>query len=212
MPTQVVKGGLSIWMAGLDHVSQLPKSSQTSSSQSQWASSHLLLSGPRPSTSRNHPRFNTWIHQGISKPSTNSCHLRLLYSSGRVAPGKTQVGADIGLHHPGNPRAWVPSGQLPNMSEYHQPVSVQLIIHGRQRLVVSGHSTSLKETGLGKSLPFICQQQPRLSYKKRVYSAHMKGAPRVPSSGDGGSCATGTYRTPTVLGHTTKTRNQSSST
>ena len=42
----------------------------------------------------------------IFKPSTNSNHLRLLYTTGRVALGKTQVGADLGLHHPGNPRAW----------------------------------------------------------------------------------------------------------
>ena len=28
-------------------------------------------------------------------------------------------------------------------------------------------------TGLGKALPFICKQQPRLNYKRRVYSAPM---------------------------------------
>ena len=37
---------------------------------------------------------------------------RVFYSSGRVAPGKTQVGAELGLHHLGNSRASVPSGQL----------------------------------------------------------------------------------------------------
>ena len=41
---------------------------------------------------------------GISKASTSTSHLRLLYDSGRVPPGKTQVGADLGLTHPGNPR------------------------------------------------------------------------------------------------------------
>ena len=45
---------------------------------------------------------------------------------------------------------------------------------------VGGHSQSLQLTGLGKSLPLTCQQQPRLNYK-RVYSAHKKGTPGVPS-------------------------------
>ena len=78
--------------------------------------------------------------------------------------------------------------------------------------MVSGHNQSLQLTGLGQSLPLTCQQQPRLNYKRRVYSAHMKGAPQVPSLGDRGDCATGPYRTPTILGHTTKTGSQSSST
>ena len=38
----------------------------------------------------------------------------------------------------------------------------------------------------------------------------MKGAPQVPSLGDRGGYATGLYRTPTTLGHTTKTWSQSS--
>ena len=46
----------------------------------------------------------------------------------------------------------------------------------RARLVVSGYSQSLQLTGLSKSLPLICQQQPSLNYKRRVYSAHPKGA------------------------------------
>ena len=74
--------------------------------------------------------------------------------------------------------------------------------------MVSGQIQSLQLTGLGKSLPLVCQQQPRLNYKRRVYSAHMKGTPQVPSSGDRGGCATGPYRTPTTLGHTTKTWSQ----
>ena len=40
----------------------------------------------------------------------------------------------------------------------------------------------------------------------------MEGAPRVHSLGDRGGCATGAYRTPTTLGHITKTRSHSSST
>ena len=36
-------------------------------------------------------------------------------------------------------------------------------------------------TGLGKSLPLICQQQSRLNYKRRVYSAHTEGALECPA-------------------------------
>ena len=79
-------------------------------------------------------------------------------------------------------------------------------------MVASCHIQSLQLTGLDKSLPLICQQQPRLTYKRRVYSAQTKGTPRVPSLGDWGGCATGPYRTPSTLGHTTKTQSQSSST
>ena len=129
------------------------------------------------SSSSSQIRFTDWLHLGISKPSTSSNHLRLLCSPGRVALGETQVGADLGLHHPGNPRASAPSGQLQTMQEYHHPVLAQLILHGLWRLVISGHSQSLQLTGLGKSLPLICQKQPRLNYKRRVYSAHTQGAP-----------------------------------
>ena len=51
--------------------------------------------------------------------------------------------------------------------------------------VVSGHSQSLQLTGLGKFFPLSCQQPSRLNYKRRVYSAHRKGASQVPSLGDG---------------------------
>ena len=60
-----------------------------------------------------------------AKPSTSSSHLRLLYSSGRVALAKTQVGVDLGMHHPGNPRASAPSGQLQNPSEYDHTAPAQ---------------------------------------------------------------------------------------
>ena len=173
---------------------------------------YFLLSGPKHSTSSSQPRFIAWLHLGISKSSTSSSHLRLLYSSGRVAPSKTQVGAYLGLHHLGNPRASTPSRQLQTTSEQDHPTPAQLILHGGQSVVVSDHSQSLQLTGLGKSLPLTCQQQPRLNYKRRMYSAHMKGIPRVPSLHDRGSCGTGLYRAPSTLGHTTKTRGQSSST
>ena len=169
---------------------------------------------PRPSTSSSSwPRFTGWICLGISKPSTRSSHLRLLYSSGRVAPRKTQMGANLGLHHLRNPRASTPSGQLQTTSgNTTTPSLSQLLAHRGWRLVVSGHSQSLQLTGLGKSLPLTCQQQPRLYYKKRVYSAHTNGAPQVPSLGERGGGTTGPYRTPTTLSLTTKIRSQSSST
>ena len=123
---------------------------------------YCLLSGPRPGTSSNQPKFTAWLFLGISKPGTSSSLYRLLCSSCRVAPGRTQSGADLGLHHPGNPRACTTSGQLQTMLEHHHPVPAQLILQGRWRLVVSGHSQFLQLTGLGKSLPLICHQQPRL--------------------------------------------------
>ena len=125
---------------------------------------------------------------------------------------KTEVGADLGLHHPGNPRANTPSRQLHTKVECHHPAPAQLIFHGGQRLVVRGHSQSLHMSGLGKFFPLICQQQTRLNYKRREYSAHMEGAPQISSLGDRGGCATGSYRTPTTLVHTTKTGRHSSST
>ena len=54
------------------------------------------------------------------------------------------------------------------------PAPAQLILRGGQSLVVSGHSQSWQLTGLGKSLPLTCQQQPSLNYKRRVYLAYMK--------------------------------------
>ena len=138
----------------------------------------------RLNTSNSQARFTTWLCLGISKPSTNSGHLRLLCNTGRVAPGKTQVGDELGRHHLGNPRASAPSGQLQTTSEHPHSIPVQLILHRGWRLVVSGQSQSLQLTVLGKSLPLICQQQPRLNYKSRLYSAHMKGVPRGPSLGD----------------------------
>ena len=137
---------------------------------------------PRPIIGSSQPRFTAWLLLGISEPSTGISHLRLLYSSGRVAPDQTQLGEDLGLHYPGNPRVSVPSGQLQTTSKHHHPAPAQLILHRGQRLVVSGHSQSLQLTGLDKSLPLICQQQPRLNYKRRVYSAHMKGRAEYTSS------------------------------
>ena len=142
----------------------------------------------------------------------SSSNLRLLYNSGRMALGKTQVVADLGLHHPESPRPEHPVDRYTPCLEHHHPAFVQLILHRGLRLVASGHSQSLQATGLGKSLPLICQQQPRLNYKRKMYSTHTKSTPQVPSWGHKGGIVTGPYRTPTTLGHTTKTQSQSSST
>ena len=107
-------------------------------------------------------------------------------------------------------------GGLPSPSEvllcWGWGVPAQRVTHSGQRLVVSGHSQSSQLTGLGKSLPLTCQQQPRLNYNRRVYSAHTKGAPRVPGLGVTGGSAIGPHRTPTTIGHTTKTWSERSST
>ena len=124
--------------------------------------------------------FTALLTLGVSKSNTSSSHLRLLDSSGRGPPGKTQVVADLGLNHPGNPSASASNGQLQTTSEHQQPAPAQLILQGGWRLVVSCHSQFLKLTGLNKFLPSICQQQPRLNRKEKVYSAHTKGAPWVP--------------------------------
>ena len=68
------------------------------------------------------------ILQSIILVSSGS-HLRLLYTTGMVALGKTQVGADRGLHHPGNPKASTPSRQLQTTVEHHHPASAQMILH-----------------------------------------------------------------------------------
>ena len=140
---------------------------QATASLSELPASVPLANGPKPGTSTSQTRFTVWLCLGNYKCSTGSSHLRLLYSSGKVAPSRTQVGADLGLHHPGNSRASTTSGHLQSMSEPLHPAL--LILPGGQRLVVSGHSHSLQLMDLGKPLPLICHQQPWLNYKRRVY-------------------------------------------
>ena len=135
----------------------------------------------RLGTSNSQISFTAWLCIGLSMPSKSSSHLTLFYNSSRVAPGKTQMGDDIALHHQGNARASARSGQLQTTLYHCHPAPAQLILHGRQNLLVSGHSQSLHLTGLGKSLPLACQQQPSFNYKRKVYSAHTKGTPRIPA-------------------------------
>ena len=127
-------------------------------------------------TRHSQPRLKGWLHLGISKPCTSSSHLSLLYSPGRVAQGKTHVGANLGLYHPGNPRVSIPSGQLQTMLKLHHPAPAQLILQRGWMLVVSGHRQPSQLIGLAKFLPLTCIQQARLN-KRRVYSAHRKDAP-----------------------------------
>ena len=132
------------------------------------------------------PRLTALLPLGISKSSiSSSIYLRLIYSSGWMAPGKTQVGADLGLHNLGNPKAKAPSGP---------PSLCPCTADPPQRAEVCGQWSqpiSLQLTGLGKSLPLNSQQQPRVIYTRRVYSAHRKGTPQIPSLGDRGGCASG---------------------
>ena len=116
----------------------------------------LASVSPRPSTCSSQPGFTAWFCLEISEPCTSSRHLRLLYSSDRVAPGRTREGADLGLYHLGNPRACTPRGQLQITSEDHHPAPAKLILLGGLRLVLHGHSQSLQLTGLCKSLPLMC--------------------------------------------------------
>ncbi|KAF6104320.1 hypothetical protein HJG60_011292 [Phyllostomus discolor] len=81
-----------------------------------------------------------------------------------------------------------------------------------QRAEVSGQQPVLAADWLRYLSPIDYQEQSRLNYKRRVYSAHTKGTSQVLSLGDRRGCATGVYRTPTTLGHTTKTGSHSSST
>ena len=140
--------------------------------------------------------------------SISSSHLKLPYSLGRVALGETQWGLMLALTTQETP------GPAHPVVIYRPllPCPCTADPSQRARLVGSGHSQSLQLSGLGESLPLTGQQQPRLNHKRRVCTAHMKATPLALSLGGGGVCATGPYRTPTTIGHTTKTGSQSSST
>ena len=170
----------------------------------------LLLSGPRRSTSSSQPRSTAWFCLGISKPSTSSGHLRLLYNSHRVAPGRTQVGNDLGLHHPGKPRACTLSGQLQTTSEHHHPAPAQLIFHKGWRLVVNGDSWSLPLTTWVNPSHWPANTNQGSTTRGRCTQPTQGVHPEYPAWVIGE--AVGPYRTPTTLGHATKTGTHSSST
>ena len=56
---------------------------------------YLLLIGPRLCTSSSQISFTSWLPLGISKPSTSSSHLRVLYSSCRVATAEYRWGLTL---------------------------------------------------------------------------------------------------------------------
>ena len=170
---------------------------------------YLLLDGPRQDTSSSQPRFLAWLCLAISKPSKSNSHFQSIYSSGRVPQAKYRWGLTLACTNRETPG---PAHPVDSYRHHHHLTPAQLILHGGWKLMVSGHSQSLQLTGLGKSLPLTCQEQPRLNYKRTTYSAHTKGTPQVPSLGDRGGCATGPYRTLATLDHATKTQSQSSST
>ena len=186
------------WLV-LTHVSHLPKSSQTSSSWPQWAPG-LALAG----ASLDSQLGFTWETPSSAQvAATSDC-----FTAQVGWPwAKHRWGLTLACTTQETPEPVYPvDSYRPLWSSTALPLHSWSSMEGRGwRLVVSGHRQSLQLIGLGKPLPLICQQQPRLNYKGRVYSAHTKGAPRVHSLGDRGGCATGPYRTPTTLGHTTKT-------
>ena len=138
--------------------------------------------------------------------------LLLLYNSRRVAPGKTQVGGDLGMHPPRKPLGlctqWTATDHI------KAPPPCPCTSNPPQRAEIGGQWSQPVPAAdwHGSIPPMTCQQQPRLNYKRRVGSAHRKGAPQVPSLSDRGGCVTGPYRTTTTSGHTAKTQSQSSST
>ena len=135
-----------------------------------------------PCTSSSQPRFTAWLCLGISKPSTRSSHLRLPYSSGRMAPGKHRQGLTLACTTR-KPQAL--NTQWTATDHSGAPPPCPCTANPQRRVVVSGHRQSLLLTGLDKSLPLICQQPPRLNYKRRVHSAPTEGTPQAPSLGDG---------------------------
>ena len=152
--------------------------------------SYLLLTGPRPSTNSSQPRLTVQHYLGIFKPSKGRSHLRLLYTSCRVTPGKTQVGTDLACTTQETPEPVHPvdtyrPGQSTTTLPLHNWSFVEAEAGGQWT------QPALAADSLGKSLPLTCQHQSRFNYKKRVYSAHMKGTHQVPSLGDRGDCATG---------------------
>ena len=111
-----------------------------------------------------------------------------------MAPGRTQVVADLGLYLLGGPRATAPSGQLQTTSKLHHPTTstsdtfkgqtqlapercwsrscsvgwapAQLILHSSLILVVSGHS---------QSLPLTCQQQIKAELQEKGVHSPQEG-------------------------------------
>ena len=95
---------------------------------------------------------------GISKPRRGTA-ISDCFIAQAGAPGKTQMGADLGLHHLGNPGACAPSGQLQTTLEHDHPAPAQMTLLGGWGLVVNGHSQSFQLTGLAWPIAIKAQLQ-----------------------------------------------------
>ena len=69
--------------------------------------------------------------------------------------------------------------------------------------MISGHSQSLQLIGLGVNPTDVPTAIKAQLQEEGVHNS-MGVATQVPSLDDRGGCATGCYRTPTTLGHSTK--------
>ena len=147
---------------------------------------------PRPVNSSSQISFTAWLRLGISKPSTSSSHLRLLCNSDRMPWPKHRLGLTLAAP----PRK--PQGQHTQWTatdHIGEPAACPCTVDPPERVEVGGQWSQpvLTADWPGKYLPLTRQHQSMFIYKRRVYSAHTKDTPQVPSLTDRGGCATGPY-------------------
>ena len=75
---------------------------------------------------------------------------------------KTLVEAVLGLHHPENPRASTPSGQLHSTPEHHYPAPAELMLHGWYTWVVSGQPHKTQEHNHAEHNPTEQHEKKRI--------------------------------------------------
>ena len=146
--------------------------------------------------------------------------------------------ADLGLYLPGRPRVNTPSRQPLTILKHCPTTSTSDTIRGQTQQVPERRWSNSYSVGWApaqpilhgghwsqpvlaavrsrdKLFPLMCQQQSRLNYNRRVYKPLQGVGGMCPSSAQPGwlgGCATGPYRTPSTLGHTSKPGRCSSST
>ena len=136
------------WLVLAHDLQQHPKSYQTKQ--------QLASVSPRPGISSSQISFTPWLPLEISKPRRSSSHLIFIAQVGWLW-AKHRWGLTLSCTTQGTPEPVHPvDSYRPHWSI--TPAPALLIIHGGQMLVVSGQSQSLQLTGLGKSLPLICQR------------------------------------------------------